>query len=102
PGFLRSEQMLAHFGVSEDNWRDAIAQEPGFAVAESPHYLARAVAALAADPDRAVRWNGKSTSSAELARTYDVRDVDGSRPDAWAYFEAIRHGGKDSPADDYR
>ncbi|MGW8882472.1 SDR family oxidoreductase, partial [Streptomyces mirabilis] len=35
PGFLRSEQMLAHFGVSEDNWRDAIAQEPGFAVAES-------------------------------------------------------------------
>ncbi|MEU2671432.1 SDR family oxidoreductase [Streptomyces sp. NPDC007164] len=102
PGFLRSEQMLAHFGVSEDNWRDAIAREPGFAIAESPHYLARAVAALAADPDRSVRWNGKSTSSAELARTYDVRDVDGSRPDAWAYFEDITHGGKNSPADDYR
>ncbi|MFB6879090.1 SDR family oxidoreductase [Streptomyces sp. NPDC056323] len=102
PGFLRSEQMLAHFGVSEDNWRDAIAQEPGFAIAESPHYLARTVAALAADPDRAARWNGKSTSSAELARTYDVRDIDGSQPDAWAYFEDIGHGGKDSPADDYR
>ncbi|MFF3956538.1 SDR family oxidoreductase [Streptomyces sp. NPDC001890] len=102
PGFLRSEQMLAHFGVSEDNWRDAIAQEPGFAVAESPHYLARAVAALAADPDLAALWNGKSTSSAELARTYGVRDVDGSRPDAWAYFEAVVHGGKDTPVDEYR
>ncbi|WP_331737293.1 SDR family oxidoreductase (plasmid) [Streptomyces sp. NBC_00984] len=102
PGFLRSEQMLAHFGVSEDNWRDAIAQEPGFAIAESPHYLARAVAGLAADPDRAARWNGKSASSAELARTYNVRDIDGSQPDAWAYFEDTRYGGKNSPADDYR
>jgi NAD(P)-dependent dehydrogenase (short-subunit alcohol dehydrogenase family) len=102
PGFLRSEQMLAHFGVSEDNWRDAIAREPGFAIAESPLYLARAVAALAADPDRSARWNGKSTSSAELARAYGVRDADGSRPDAWAYFEDVTHGGKDSPADDYR
>ncbi|MEU6926152.1 SDR family oxidoreductase [Streptomyces sp. NPDC046631] len=102
PGFLRSEQMLAHFGVREENWRDAIAQEPGFAVAESPHYLARAIAALAADPDRATRWNGKSTSSAELARTYDIRDVDGSRPDAWAYFEDVAYGGKDSSPDDYR
>ncbi|MFE6905653.1 SDR family oxidoreductase [Streptomyces erythrochromogenes] len=103
PGFLRSEQMLAHFGVSEENWRDAIAQEPGFAVAESPRYLARAVAALAADPDRAARWNGRSTSSGELARVYGVRDVDGSRPDAWAYFEAVeaRDGGE-VPAEDYR
>lgn len=94
--------MLTHFGVNEDNWRDAIAQEPGFAIAESPHYLARAVAALAADPDRAARWNGKSTASAELARTYNVRDTDGSQPDVWAYFEDNRYSGKDSPADDYR
>ncbi|MFF9978669.1 SDR family oxidoreductase [Streptomyces erythrochromogenes] len=103
PGFLRSEQMLAHFGVSEEHWRDAIAQEPGFAVAESPRYLARAVAALAADPDRAGRWNGRSTSSGELARVYGVRDVDGSRPDAWAYFEAAeaKDGGEASP-EDYR
>ncbi|MFJ9548137.1 SDR family oxidoreductase [Streptomyces erythrochromogenes] len=103
PGFLRSEQMLAHFGVREENWRDAIAREPGFAVAESPRYLARAVAALAADPDRAARWNGRSTSSGELARVYGVRDVDGSRPDAWAYFEAAeaQDGGEASP-EDYR
>lgn len=102
PGFMRSEQMLAHFGVSEENWRDAIAQEPAFAVAESPHYLARAVAALAADQDRSARWNKKSASSADLAKAYGVRDVDGSQPDAWAYFEDTRYGGKEGSADDYR
>ncbi|MFE3201835.1 SDR family oxidoreductase [Embleya sp. NPDC059237] len=102
PGFMRSEQMLAHFGVTEENWRDAIAREPAFAIAESPYFLARTVAALAADPDRAERWNGRSTSSGELAGIYGVRDVDGSRPDAWAYFEDVTHGGKDASADDYR
>ncbi|MFF6999742.1 SDR family oxidoreductase [Streptomyces sp. NPDC008313] len=102
PGFLRSEQMLAHFGVTEENWRDAITQQPAFAIAESPYYLARTLAALAADPDRAERWNGKSTSSGELARIYGVRDVDGSQPDSWAYFEDVIHGGKDAPADAYR
>ncbi|MFF4317766.1 SDR family oxidoreductase [Streptomyces sp. NPDC001568] len=102
PGFLRSEQMLTHFGVTEENWRDAVAREPAFGIAESPHYLARAVAALAADPDRAARWNGKSTSSAELARTYGVHDVDGSRPDAWGYFEDVVYGGKNGSPDDYR
>ena len=102
PGFLRSEQMLAHFGVTEENWRDAVAREPDFAVAESPYYLARGVAALAADPDRAARWNGRSASSTDLARVYGVRDVDGSMPDAWGYFEDVRYGGKDRTADDYR
>ncbi|MER6116419.1 SDR family oxidoreductase [Streptomyces sp. NPDC001743] len=102
PGFLRSEQMLAYFGVSEENWRDAVAREPAFAIAESPHYLARGVAALAADPDRSARWNKKSASSADLARAYGVRDVDGSQPDGWAYFEDTRYGGKDGSADEYR
>ncbi|MET7637653.1 SDR family oxidoreductase [Streptomyces sp. NPDC005438] len=102
PGFLRSEQMLTHFGVTEDNWRDACAREPHFAISESPRYLARGVAALAADPERAARWNGRSTSSTELARTYGVRDVDGSQPDALAYFEEVYYGGGDGSADDYR
>ncbi|MET8815408.1 SDR family oxidoreductase [Streptomyces sp. NPDC004549] len=102
PGFLRSEQMLAHFGVTEENWRDAAAKEPDFAVAESPHYLARGVAALATDPERATRWNRKSTSSAELAKVYGVRDVDGSRPDAWAYFAEVKFAGKPGTPDDYR
>ncbi|MGA5319045.1 SDR family oxidoreductase [Streptomyces seoulensis] len=102
PGFLRSEQMLGHFGVTEENWRDAIAQEPDFATAESPAYLARGIAALAADPGRAARWNGRSTSSAELAKTYGLTDVDGSRPDAWTYFEEVKFGGKEGTPDDYR
>ncbi|MFJ8439938.1 SDR family oxidoreductase [Kitasatospora griseola] len=105
PGFLRSEQMLTHFGVAEENWRDVITVEPAFAIAESPQYLARGVAALAADPRRAERWNRKSTSSAELAQVYGVTDVDGSRPDAWAYFEALGERGEQGDpvsADDYR
>ncbi|MFG3045150.1 SDR family oxidoreductase [Streptomyces sp. NPDC048241] len=102
PGFLRSEQMLGHFGVTEENWRDAAAQEPDFATAESPAYLARGIAALAADPERAARWNGRSTSSAELARTYDLTDIDGSRPDVWAYFEEVKSGRKEGTPDDYR
>ncbi|SNY72294.1 SDR family oxidoreductase [Paractinoplanes atraurantiacus] len=102
PGFLRSEQMLGHFGVTEENWRDAVAQEPHFAIAESPHYLARGVAALAADPDRASRWNGRSVSSGDLAKAYDVRDVDGTQPDSIAYFEDVVYGGKQASPDDYR
>ena len=51
PGFLRSEAMLERFGVTEDNWRDAVAVSPHFIASETPHYVGRAVAALAADPD---------------------------------------------------
>ncbi|MGW5304130.1 SDR family oxidoreductase [Streptomyces griseoluteus] len=102
PGFLRSEQMLGHFGVTEENWRDAVSLEPDFATAESPAYLARGIAALAADPGRAARWNRRSTSSAELARTYGITDTDGSRPDAWAYFEEVKFSGKEGTPDDYR
>ncbi len=101
PGFLRSEEMLDHFGVTEETWRDAVAKEPHFAIAESPVFLGRAVAALAADPDRA-RWNGKSTYSGELARAYGVTDTDGSRPDVMAYFRDVVFGGVDASADAYR
>ncbi|URM91632.1 SDR family oxidoreductase [Streptomyces sp. MRC013] len=101
PGFLRSEEMLDHFGVREENWRDACAREPHFAIAESPVYVGRAVAALAADPDRH-RWNGRSLHSGQLAEEYGFTDADGSRPDAWAYFRDVVDGGGDASADDYR
>lgn len=101
PGFLRSEQMLDHFGVTEANWRDAVSAEPHFAIAESPAYVGRAVAALAADPRRD-RWNGRSLSSGELAREYGFTDVDGSRPDAQAYFRDVVFGGKEASAEEYR
>ncbi|WP_354643092.1 SDR family oxidoreductase [Kitasatospora camelliae] len=85
PGWMRSELMLDHFGVREENWRDAVAAVPHFAVSESPSYTGRAVAALAADPEVA-RWNGASLSSGQLARTYGFTDLDGSRPDAWRFL----------------
>ncbi|WP_030909663.1 SDR family oxidoreductase [Streptomyces sp. NRRL F-5126] len=102
PGFLRSEWMLDHFGVREDNWRDAIAREPHFAISESPVFVGRAVAALAADEDRH-RFNGRSLSSGELAKVYRFTDADGSAPDAWPYIAAATSGeGGEVDAADYR
>ena len=96
PGWLRSEMMLAVFGVTEENWRDATTKEPHFAISETPRFVGRAVAALAADPDRA-RWNGQSLSSGQLATIYGFTDLDGSRPDAWRYIVEVQDAGK--PAD---
>ena len=101
PGFLRSEEMLDHFGVTEENWRDAVAQEPHFAIAESPALIGRAVAALAADPGKE-RWSGRSLSSGQLAKVYDFTDTDGSRPDGFGYFEEVVVGGKAAGPGDYR
>ncbi len=89
PGWLRSEQMLEGFGVTEDTWRDALANAPGFAISESPTYLGRGVAALAADP-RAGRFAGSVLTSRQLSDTYGVTDIDGSRPDCWGLIAA--HG----------
>ncbi len=97
PGWLRSELMLETFGVTEANWRDATARVPHFVISESPHFVGRAVAALAADPNRS-RWNGQSLSSGDLAKVYGFTDLDGSRPDAWRYLREVQEPGK--PADD--
>lgn len=87
PGWLRSEKMLENFGVSEENWRDACRKRPGFAISESPAYVARGVAALARSGD-AERWAGTIASARQLADAYDVTDTDGSRPDCWGYLAA--------------
>jgi NAD(P)-dependent dehydrogenase (short-subunit alcohol dehydrogenase family) len=87
PGWLRSEQMLENFGVTEANWRDACNDTPGFAVSESPAYVARGVAALAHDGD-ARRWDGTIISARQLADAYGVADADGSKPDCWGYIAA--------------
>lgn len=88
PGWLRSEAMLEAFGVSEENWRDAVANVPGFAISETPAFAGRAVVALAMDADVA-RWNGQSLSSGHLARIYGFTDLDGSQPDAWRYMMEV-------------
>jgi NAD(P)-dependent dehydrogenase (short-subunit alcohol dehydrogenase family) len=101
PGWLRSETMLDVFGVTETNWRDALTAQPHFAISESPAFVGRAVAALAADPDVA-RWNGQSLSSGQLAGVYGFTDVDGSRPDAWRYMVEVQDAGKPADVTGYR
>ncbi|MGW0089807.1 SDR family oxidoreductase [Streptomyces sp. NPDC003328] len=101
PGWLRSELMLETFGVTEANWRDALEREPHFCISESPYYVGRAVAALAADP-RVSRWNGNSLSSGRLAREYGFTDRDGSRPDAWRYLVEVQDKGGTADATRYR
>ena len=100
PGWMRSEMMLDNYGVTEENWRDGAAVNPHFAaISESPLFVGRAVAALAADPD-VTRRNGGSFSSGELAREYGFTDVDGSQPDCWRYMVEVQDAGL--PADPTR
>lgn len=86
PGYLRSEAMLEYFGVTETNWQEGVKKDPHFIASETPFYIGRAVAALAADPDVAVKTGGVYTSWG-LAREYGFTDVDGRRPDWGSYFE---------------
>jgi NAD(P)-dependent dehydrogenase (short-subunit alcohol dehydrogenase family) len=93
PGWMRSEIMLEAFGVTEPTWREALDPKrkngptapPGFEQSETPRYVGRAVAAIAADEDRK-RYNQKSVTAADMAREYGFTDVDGRQPDAWAHL----------------
>ena len=89
--------MLEHYGVTEADWRRGTERSPHFCISESPLFVGRAVAALAADPDVA-RWNGQSLSSGGLAQVYGFTDTDGTRPDCWRYIVEVREAGR--PADD--
>jgi hypothetical protein len=87
--------MLENFGVTEDNWHDALNMEraqsgkplapPDFALSETPRYVGRAIVSLALDPDR-WRWNQQSVSSGELAHVYGFSDIDGTSPDIWRHM----------------
>ncbi|MGO4727691.1 MULTISPECIES: SDR family oxidoreductase [unclassified Inquilinus] len=101
PGWMRSEMMLDAYGVTEETWRDATKVQPHFIISETPRFLGRAVAALAADPDRALS-NGQSLSSGGLAQVYGFTDLDGSRPDAWRYVPEVQDAGKPADATGYR
>jgi NAD(P)-dependent dehydrogenase (short-subunit alcohol dehydrogenase family) len=102
PGWLRSEIMMERYGVTEANWRDGAAVNPHFAaISESPWFVGRAVAALAADPGLQ-RRNGGSFSSGELAREYGFTDVDGSQPDCWRYMVEVQEAGRPADPTGYR
>ncbi|RNL82417.1 SDR family oxidoreductase [Halostreptopolyspora alba] len=102
PGWIRSEAMLdTHMGVTEENWRDALEKEPHFAISESPTFVGRGVAALAADPGRD-RFSGQTLNSGQLARVYGFTDVDGSRPDGWRYMVEVQEPGLPADTTGYR
>jgi NAD(P)-dependent dehydrogenase (short-subunit alcohol dehydrogenase family) len=102
PGWMRSEMMLENYGVTEANWREATRGSPHFTeISESPRFVGRAVAALAADPDLQ-RRNGGSFSSGGLAREYGFTDVDGSQPDCWRYMVEVQDAGLPPDATGYR
>lgn len=86
PGFLRSEEMLDHFGVTEETWREATRKDPHFIASETPYYIGEAVAALAADP-AILEKSGTYQSTWKLYREYGFHDKDGRQPDWGKYFE---------------
>ena len=101
PGFLRSERVLEHFGVTEANWKDVGKQRrpnspdqndssADFMVSESPRYIGRAVVALASDPE-VKKKSGRVFSSWALAHEYGFTDIDGTRPD-WGKYARKRYG----------
>ena len=105
PGFLRSEAMLDKFGVTEDNWRDQVKTDPHFAESETPWFVGRAVAALAADPKVASK-SGKVYASWTLAKEYLFSDQDGTRPDWGRYFDQetrriLDAGGAKTPDEEF-
>jgi NAD(P)-dependent dehydrogenase (short-subunit alcohol dehydrogenase family) len=83
PGYMRSEEVLDHLGVTEQNWRDGITKDPYFAWSETPFYVGKAVAALACDKN-IMKKSGDVLLSGKLAREYRFTDVDGTQP-IWAY-----------------
>jgi NAD(P)-dependent dehydrogenase (short-subunit alcohol dehydrogenase family) len=85
PGFLRSEAMLEHFDVTEENWQEGVKKDPHFIASETPFYVGRAIAALAADPN-VMQKAGKVFSSWNLAKEYGFTDIDGRQPDWGSYY----------------
>ena len=82
PGWLRSEMMLDHYHVTEENWQDAVQQDAGFINTETPRFIGRAIAYLSADPD-VHRFNGKSLTAYDASQVYGFTDLDGRQPNCW-------------------
>ncbi|HEY8324516.1 MAG: SDR family oxidoreductase [Ktedonobacterales bacterium] len=102
PGWMRSEQMLEDFGVTEQTWRDALAREPHFCISETPTYVARGIVALAADVKGRRQYAGQVLSSVQLAHIYGVTDIDGTQPDCWRYTVEVQDPGLPATEVGYR
>ncbi len=77
--------MLEHFGVSEANWQAGAQRDPYFIASETPFFIGRSIAALAADP-LILQKSGKVYSSDSLAEEYGFTDIDGRQPNWKRYF----------------
>ena len=89
PGYLRSEVMLENFGVTEENWQDGAKKDLNFIASETPHFVGRAVAALASDPN-VHKKSGGAFSSWDLSDEYGFTDLGGATPHWGRYFEKIK------------
>ncbi|GED16039.1 SDR family oxidoreductase [Aneurinibacillus migulanus] len=89
PGFLRSEAMLDHFGVTEENWQDAVKIDPHYIESETPFFIGQGIAALAADPHVSEK-SGEVLTSWDLSDEYGFTDIDERRPH-WGRY-AAKHG----------
>ena len=85
PGFLRSEAMLGD--LTEENWRERIKEDKFFAFSETPHYIGRAIVALAADP-KVMAKTGQTLATWDLAEEYGFTDLDGTQPHWQRSYEA--------------
>lgn len=92
PGFLRSEAMLDHFGVTEATWREVIKKDPYFAESETPYFIGQAVVALATDPNVSAKA-GQALATWYLAEEYGFDDYDGRRPHWQRFFDKMRAEG---------
>lgn len=101
PGWLRSEAMLEHYGVTEPTWREAIAKVPHFCISESPYFVGRGIAALAGDAGLA-RYAGRVLTSHDLGNAYGVTDIDGSQPDCWRHVVEVQDADKPATEAGYR
>ena len=99
PGFLRSEAMLEHFGVTRETWRDGAKRDPNFIASETPLFVGRAVAALAADP-RVMQKSGRVFASWTLSDEHGFTDEDGARPHWGRHFAKTYGDGEHRPLDD--
>jgi NAD(P)-dependent dehydrogenase (short-subunit alcohol dehydrogenase family) len=79
PGWMRTEFVLLGHKTDESHWQE----RPALARTESPRYLGRAVAALAADP-QVLAKSGSVHAVADLAREYGFTDIDGRLVPAFA------------------
>lgn len=98
PGFLRSEAMLEHFGVTEANWQDAAKKNSDYGSSETPLFAGRAIAALAADTNL-MKKSGRVFSSWNLSNEYGFCDADGRRPHWGRHFTA-KYGDCMKPCND--